>query len=181
MSRRYTPSSSAPPSTRGVARRCGADSKSWNAHLHSAFTRTTRRVFREGRSGAAHGFDLPRPKGVRPPCVDFSRSNSLLMLRSATKDSAAGLFVLPSASRLSGLLRRHPENSARTGSRRLPQFAERVSRSSPAQPQDRCPPCVGRPASPPVPLLFGSPPVALRLPAGLPKPVLSLAHRHLHV
>src|SRR2546426_3117959 len=41
----------------------------------------------EGRSGAAHGFDLRQAKG-RPASMRwiFSRSNSLLMLRSATKD-----------------------------------------------------------------------------------------------
>src|SRR3989449_4368130 len=42
---------------------------------------------REGRSGAAHGFDLRQAKG-RAASMRwiFSRSNSLLMLRSATKD-----------------------------------------------------------------------------------------------
>src|SRR2546422_11072728 len=42
---------------------------------------------REGRSGAAHGFDLRQAKG-RAASIRriFSRSNSLLMLRSATKD-----------------------------------------------------------------------------------------------
>src|SRR3989454_565393 len=135
---------------------------------------------REGRSGAAHGFDLRQAKGrAASRRWIFSRSNSLLMLRSATKDFSRWVSSFStSASRALRWLRRRPETdpASRTGSRRLPPVrAGGVSDPRRAATAGSLPPCV-LPTSIPArrAALREPPPSPHGLPAGPPKLVLSL-------
>src|SRR3989441_3094958 len=132
---------------------------------------------REGRSGAAHGFDLRQAKG-RAASMRwiFSRSNSLLMLRSATKDFSRWVSSFStSASRALRLASPPSRNWSRQPDRVAavtPSSRERVSRSSPRS-NRRIAAALRLADQRPRPSRrsSGAPP---GLPAGLPKLVLSL-------
>src|SRR5437879_2610771 len=128
-----------------------------------------------------------RPKGVRPPGGGFFHAAT----RCSCSDrrpriSAAGSLRSPHRlPALSGWLRRRPETdpASRTGSRRLPPVRARgFPDPRRAATAGSLPPCVWPTSVPARRAALREP---LRspygLPAGPPKLVLSLAHRHLHV
>src|SRR5713226_8665810 len=135
---------------------------------------------REGRSGAAHGFDLRQAKG-RAASMRwiFHAATRCSCSDRRPRISAAGSLRSPRRlPALSGWLRRHPETdpASRTGSRRLPPVRARGFRGPRrAATAGSLPPCVwptsvpGRRAALREPLRspYG-------LPAGPPKLVLSL-------
>src|SRR5437870_4008220 len=190
MSRRCTPSSvRAAAALAGVARRCGADSKSWNAPSPiPALRAPRRRVF--PRRAKRRGSWLRPPPGQRAcglQAVDFFTQQ--LVAHAQIGDQGfqpLGLFVLhigfPRSQVGFAAVQKliPPAGQGRGG---YPQFArEGFQILAAQQPQDRCRLAFGRPASPPVAPLFGSP---SGRPTGSlrgPRSWFSLfAHRHLHV
>src|SRR3989454_3203644 len=177
MSRRPTPSSvRAAAALAGVARRCGADSKSWNAPSPiPALRAPRRRVF--PRRAKRRGSWLRPPPGQRAcglQAVDFFTQQ--LVAHAQIGDQGfqpLGLFVLhigfPRSQVGFAAVQKliPPAGQGRGGYPPFPREGFQIL--APQQPPDRCRLAFGRPASPPSRRSSGAPPVALRAPCGAPE------------